>query len=212
MQHPYKTRILLVDDHPVVRSGIAAMIADETDLEVIGQAASAQQARCLFARRPPDVSLLDLMLPDGNGIDLIGELNAISPGTRFVILTARTAAGDLSRALASGAHGYLFKNAGCSELLTAIRIAAQGGRYVSPAVGRDAERGHIGVSLTPRETDVLRRITRGHSNHQIAQDLGIAGETIKSHTKNILFKLGVSSRGQAAALCLKLGLMHTTEL
>ncbi|MEO6064968.1 MAG: response regulator transcription factor [Lysobacterales bacterium] len=212
MQPRPKIRILLVDDHPVVRSGIAAVLADESDLEVVGEGASAAQARSLFARFTPDVSLLDVMLPDGNGIDLVGELHAISPNARFVILTARTCAGDLDRALAAGAHGYLFKNAPCSELLTAIRIASMGGRYVSPAVGRETDHAPHGAHLTSREVEVIRRITRGHSNHQIAQDLGVTDETVKSHTKNILLKLGVQSRGQAAAQCLKLGLMHADEL
>lgn len=211
MQLP-KTRILLVDDHPVVRSGIAALIADESDLEVVGEAASVREATELFARLLPDVSLLDLMLPDGSGIDLIDALRAISPDARFVILTARTALGGREHARAAGAHGYLFKNTGWSELLGAIRIAAMGGHYVSPAVAREAESRQVGDNLTARELDVLRRMTRGHGNHQIAGELGIAEGTVKSHAKSILSKLGVRSRGQAAAMCLKLGLMHAEEL
>lgn len=212
MRQQFKTRILLVDDHPVVRSGVAAVIADESDLEVVGEAASAKQATELFRRLVPDVSLLDLMLPDGNGIDLIDRFQAIACDARFIILTARTALSDLNRALSAGAHGYLLKNTPCEELLTAIRIAAKGGRYISPAVEREAKDTLIGARLTAREIDVLRGITRGYSNHQIAQTLHMADETAKSHTKSILLKFGVQSRSQAAALSLKLGLMHAEEL
>lgn len=207
-----KTRVLLIDDHPIVSSGIAAVIADEPDLCVIAQATSALEAIDWFQREQPDVALVDVMLPDRNGIDLIDELRGRWPSTRFLVLTARTAGGDVKRALAAGASAYLFKNAPCNELLGAIRIVAQGGRYVSPAVVHETERTLLGSNLTLRELEVLRRITRGHGNRKLSADLGISQETVKSHIKNILLKLGVESRSQAGAMCLKLGLMHAEEL
>ncbi|MDQ3314769.1 MAG: response regulator transcription factor [Verrucomicrobiota bacterium] len=212
MQNANNIRVLLLDDHPVVLSGIAAMISDAGDMEVVGEAASVRQAKEMFRCALPDVSVLDLILPDGNGADLIADLRAVAPDARFVILTARVAMGDIARGMAAGANGYLFKSAPCTELLRAIRIAAQGGIYVSPAVLRESERVPYGFHLTERELSVLRHIARGYSNRRIAQELEISDETAKSHTKNILLKLGVGSRGQAAAQCLKLGLLHTEEL
>lgn len=207
-----RTSVVLIDDHPVVRSGIAAVLADESNLEVVGEAASAKEAIELFQRVFPNVALMDLMLPDGNGIDLISVLRTLSPQTQFVILTARVGAGDLARALAAGAHGYLFKNAPCDELIRAIGVAARGGTYVSPEVGRDADATRIGADLTMRELEVLRGITRGHATQRIAADLSIGNETVRSHTKHVLQKLGVQSRGQAAALSLKLGIVQADEL
>lgn len=207
MKTPPRIRIFLLDDHPVVRSGIAAVIAGESDMEIIGEAETIQQAIEAFNRGPPDVALFDLMLPDGNGIELARQLRTVAPATRFIVLTARAAVGDVNRARAAGVHGYLFKSARRTELLNAIRIVAMGGRYVSPSAEQETSQDRAGTDLTPRELDVLRSMSRGLDNHQIARLLRIGEETVKSHSKNVLLKLGVGSRSQAAALCWKLGLM-----
>lgn len=205
-------RVLLVDDHPVVRSGLAAIISDQPDLELAGEAATAEQAMAVFERGAPDVSLVDLSLPDMDGVDLIAALSKVHKGVYFLVLTTRTGGDDINRALHAGAHAYLFKDTSSEELLSAIRTVAQGGRYVPPAVGRRAEQSPNALDLTVREREVLLWLARGCSNEGISAALGITEETVKSHMKNILGKLGLKSRSEAVALCLRAGLVHLEDL
>ena len=201
--------VLVVDDHPLVRDGISAIVDHQDDLEVIGQAANATEAIALFESLAPDVTLVDLGLPDLGGIELIALLHAKSATARFIVLTANAGGGEIAKALHAGAHAYLFKNGPSCELLTAIRAVSTGGRYLSDAVGQLAETVAASPELTARELEVLKWIVRGHSNAQIADEIGVVEDTVKSHVKNIHMKLGVSSRSKAAALGLKYGLVRS---
>lgn len=205
-------RVLIVDDHPVVRSGLAAIISDQSDFELVGEAADARQAREMFGRFRPNVVLVDLSLPDMDGIELIAELKQIASGAQYVVLTTRTGGDDINRALGAGAHAYLFKDSGSAELLSAIRMVSEGGRYVPPPVGRRAEQLPNALELTAREREVLLWMARGLTNEKIGAALEITPETVKSHVKNILGKLGLESRSEAVALCLRAGLVHVENL
>jgi DNA-binding NarL/FixJ family response regulator len=211
MNEQEKIRVLVVDDHPVVRAGLGAIVGYQEDLELVGEAANAAEAIILFDSGAPDVTLVDLSLPDMSGIDLITILHAKTPTARFLVLTANAGGSEIAKALHAGAHAYLFKNAPSEELLGAIRTVFRGGRYLSPAVGRKADELVIHPELTARELEVLQWIVRGHSNQQIAREISVTEDTIKFHVKNILGKLGVSSRSKAAALSLKSGLVQSEE-
>lgn len=202
-----KIRVLVVDDHPVVRAGLGAIIGYQDDMTPVGEAASAAEAIALFESGTPDVTLVDLSLPDLNGIELIAILHAKSAAARFLVLTANAGGSEIGKALKAGAHAYLFKNAPSEELLGAIRTVFHGGRYLSPAVGRKADETAARPELTVRELEVLQWVARGHSNLQIAQEVGVTENTIKFHVKNVLSKLGVSSRSKAVASGLKSGLV-----
>ena len=211
MKAPPNISVLVVDDHPIVRDGICAIIDHQQDLDVVGQAADAAEAIVLFDSLDPDVTLVDLGLPDIGGIELISILHAKSETARFIVLTANAGGSEISRALHAGANAYLFKNAPSEELLTAIRTVSGGGRYLSAAVGRSADAIASHPDLTTRELEVLKWIVRGHSNSQIASEMGVVEETIKSHVKNVLTKLRVNSRSKAAALALQLGLVRSID-
>ena len=200
--------VLVVDDHPVVRDGISAIIDHQEDLNVVGQAANAAEAIALFESVAPDVTLVDLGLPDLGSIELITILHAKSATARFIVLTANAGGGEIAKALHAGAHAYLFKNGPSAELLTAIRAVSAGGKYLSYAVRHLADEVTAHPGLTVRELEVLTWIVRGHSNSQIASELGVVEDTVKSHVKNILMKLGVSSRSKAVALGLQLGMVR----
>ncbi len=212
MNQTPKIRVLVVDDHPVVRAGIGAIVGYQADFELVGAAASAAEAIGLFESHAPDVTLVDLSLPDMSGIELIALLRGKSPRARFLVLTANAGGTEIEKALQAGAQAYLFKNAPSEELMGAIRTVHQGGRYLSPAVGRKAEETATQPSLTVRELEVLRWIARGHSNQQVGHEIGVSEDTIKFHVKNILGKLGVSSRSKAVALSLKSGLMQSDDI
>jgi DNA-binding NarL/FixJ family response regulator len=208
MNEQSNIRVLVVDDHPLVRDGISAIVDHQEDLDVVGQAANGAEAIALFESLAPDVTLVDLGLPDVGGIELITILHAKSATARFIVLTANAGGGEIAKALHAGAHAYLFKNGPSAELLTAIRAVSSGGRYLSDAVGHLADTVVSHPDLTARELEVLKWIVRGHSNSQIAGEIGVVEETVKSHVKNILMKLGVSSRSKAVALSLQLGLVR----
>jgi DNA-binding NarL/FixJ family response regulator len=205
-------KVLVVDDHPIVRDGISAIVDHQHDLDVVGQAANAAEAIALFESLAPDVTLVDLGLPDISGIELIAILRAKSAAARFIVLTANAGGSEIAQAMHAGAHAYLFKNVPSEELLTAIRAVFGGGQYTSAAVGRVSDEIAGRPDLTARELEVLKWIVRGHSNAQIAAEMGVVEETIKSHVKNIFVKLRVTSRSKAAALAQKLGLVRSNEL
>jgi two-component system NarL family response regulator len=205
-------KILIVDDHPVVRAGLIAMFADSTDFEVIGAAENGLEACKIFGDSLPSIVLIDLSLPDVDGIELISMLKKIGGPTRYVVLTTRTGGDDINRSLHAGAHAYLFKDTAGSELLIALKMVAQGGRYIPPNVGRKAEELPIALEITSRERQVMLCLAKGFSNEKIARHLNIALETVKSHIKNILEKLGLESRTEIISLCLKTGLVHVDNL
>lgn len=211
MSDSVRIRVMLVDDHPVVRAGLAGIISSQQDLEFVGEAGTAAEAIEQFEMLAPDLSLVDLSLPDRSGIELIGVLHAKFPLAKFVVLTANLGSNDITRALQAGAHAYLSKDVSADELLATIRTVSRGARYLSPAIGNKVDGAGGRPDLTVRELDVLRWIVRGHSNAQIATELALAEETVKTHVKHILGKLDVTSRSKAAALSLKSGLVQADD-
>ncbi|MEW6098831.1 MAG: response regulator transcription factor [Pseudomonadota bacterium] len=211
-------RILLVDDHNLFRRGLAALLAQEPTLQVVGQAGDAGEAQRLLAELRPDVMLLDNHLPGVRGVDAIPGLREVHPGCRIIVLTVSEDGADLAAALKAGAAGYLLKTVEGEMLIDGIRRAMRGESVVSPemtekliaafrsataspAQAEEAEEpesdaGHGGLS--PRETEILREIARGASNKEIARTLGIAETTVKIHVQRILRKLNLTSRVQAA--------------
>jgi len=199
--------VLVVDDHPSVRAGLSAVIGYQDDFELVGQAGSASEAIDVFDAMTPDISLIDLALPDVGGIELITILHAKSPLARFIVLTANAGGSEIAKAVKAGAHAYLFKNAPFDELLNAIRTVFYGGQYMSPAVSKTAD-SIASHHLTERELQVLEWIVTGKGYTQIASEMNASEETIKFHVKNIFLKLKVNSRSQAAVLAIQLGLIN----
>jgi two-component system NarL family response regulator len=206
-----KIKVLVVDDHPVVRAGLCSIVSYQEDLELVGEAANAREAIELFELRTPDVTLVDLSLPDLSGIELIAILRVKSSIARFLVLTANAGGSEIGKAMQAGAHAYLFKNSPAEELLGAIRMIFRGGRYLSPAAGRKVDEIVVHPDLTTRELEVLRWLVRGHSNLQIAREMAVTKDTVKFHVGNILGKFGVTSRSKAVAMSHKLGLVQPAE-
>lgn len=199
-------KVMIVDDHPIVRSGLAALVSDEEDMLVVAQAGSAAEAIEMFTRYLPDVSLVDLVMPGKGGIELISQLRRLSTIGRFLILTAYAREGEIHRAMEVGASGYVLKDASNQELMGAIRVIAEGGRYLPPdCAGLTPSPGQMW--LTPREREVLRLLARGESNCQIASHLGVSDETVKTYVKHLFSKLDVHSRSQAILTGVKMGLV-----
>jgi DNA-binding NarL/FixJ family response regulator len=205
-------RLLVVEDHPVVRSGLAAIISDQPDFELVGEAADARQAQEVFEQCRPTVVIMDLALPDADGLELIAALRRCDHVAQFIVLTARIGSDDINRALAAGAHAYLFKDSFGEELLSAIRMVADGARYVPPKVSRKAEELPEVRALSEREREVVLWIARGFANEGIGSALEIAPQTVKSHVNSILTKLKVTNRNEAVALCLRAGVVHVENI
>jgi DNA-binding NarL/FixJ family response regulator len=201
-------RVLIVDDHPVVRQGLTGLLADEPGIRVVAQARNVAEACDQFAIAKPDVTLLDLRLPDGSGVDVIRRVRADSPTARFVVFTTYDADEDIYRAIEAGARGYLLKDTFGVELIEVIEAVAAGQRRIPDSIAaRLAARVHA-PELTGRETDVLALIAKGYSNKEIAGTLGIGEGTVKSHVVHILDKLEVRDRTGAVALALERGIIR----
>src|SRR6202522_538348 len=205
---PSPIRILLADDHPVLRHGIQALAADECDMQFVAEASSGHEAIEQFRKHQPDVTLLDLQMPDMNGIDAMIAIRNEFPDARFIILT--TYAGDVqvSRALKAGARAYLLKSLLRKELLDTIRAVHAGQKRIPSDLAAQVADHIADDSLTPREIDVLRLIAAGNANKLIADQLSIAEETVKGHVKNILSKLGANDRTHAVTIGLKRGIIE----
>ncbi len=202
-------RILIADDHPVVREGLAALVERRPDMTVAGEAGSGVEAVAQFRRLTPDVTLMDLRMPELGGVAAIGQIRADFPAARIIILTTYDGDEDIYRGLQAGARAYLLKDAPRDELLDAIRAVHSGQTRIPPAVAaRLAERMMSGPDLSPREIEVLRSIVAGRSNRQIGADLAISEGTVKAHINSILGKLGVSDRTQAVTTALQRGIVH----
>ena len=200
-------RILIVDDHPVVREGLAAMIERRPDLTVVAQAPNGRAALTAFETHHPDVTLMDLQMPEMGGVDAIRAIRATHPNARFVVLTTFDGDEDIFRALEAGALAYLLKDAPREELLDAIRAVHAGARRIPSEVAAKLAERMMSQPLTERELSVLRLITAGKSNKEIGEVLVITEGTVKVHVNAILGKLGVSDRTQAVTTALKRGLV-----
>jgi len=201
-------RVLAVDDHPLVRQGIAGLIGVQTDMALVGEAANGREAIQQFRTHHPDVTLMDLQMPEMNGLDTLIAIRTEFPDARIVMLT--TYAGDVQilRALRAGAHGYLLKNTLHKELLETIRAVHAGKKDLSPEVSYEIAEHETDDALTPAELLVLRLIAAGNANKQIADQLSTTEETVKSRVKSILSKLGANDRTHAAMIGLKRGIIE----
>jgi DNA-binding NarL/FixJ family response regulator len=205
-QHaPSRIRILIVDDHPVLRDGLVAMIQSQPDLEVSGEAATGKQAIELFEEHLPDITLMDLGLPDIHGVEVIKTLRATHPDARIIVLT--TYLGDVQaiRALRAGASGYLLKGTLRRDLLESIRAVHSGLRHVQAEVATELAQHATDQSLTEREIEVLKLIAKGCANKIVADRLNISEDTVKGHVRNILTKLKANDRTHAVTIALHRG-------
>jgi DNA-binding NarL/FixJ family response regulator len=200
-------RILAVDDHPILREGIAKMLHGQEDMTLVGQASNGREAIESFRLLRPDVTLMDLRMPDMNGIDAIAAIRAEAPNARIIVLT--TYAGDVqaAAALKAGAAGYLLKSLLRKELLETIRVVHSGKRRVPPEVAAEIAEHVADDALTGREIEVLRRVAAGKSNKLIAAELDISEGTVKTHMRSILPKLDASDRTHAVTIALKRGIL-----
>ncbi|HEU4454480.1 MAG TPA: response regulator transcription factor [Longimicrobium sp.] len=206
-----RIRVLAVDDHPVVRAGIAAMLANEPDLEVVGQAANGAEAVALFEARRPDVVLMDLQMPEMGGVAATGAIRAIDPDARVIALTTYDGDADIHRALSAGACAYLIKDALVEQLVAAIRAAAAGKRVIPAPVAVRLAEFTPRADLTARELEVLRHVSRGLGNKEIAREIGRSPETVKAHLESIFAKLGARDRAHAVTIALQRGFIHLAE-
>ncbi|MCW5313019.1 response regulator [Nostoc sp. KVJ3] len=199
-------RVLIVDDHSIVRQGLAAMIENEPDMTVVGQGGNGQEAIAQYKQLQPDVTLIDLRMPQVSGVDAIVAICAEFAHARMIVLTTYDGDEDIYRALRAGAKGYLLKDAEPDALLNAIHIVHRGQQYIpSEVAAKLVERMNI-PELSDREQEVVRQMVLGLSNHDIAAALNITESTVKFHINRILSKLGVSDRTQAVITALKRGL------
>jgi DNA-binding NarL/FixJ family response regulator len=208
-------RILLVDDHRIVREGLASMLCTQSDLCIVGEAATGREAIVSIKRLQPDIVLLDLEMPDLDGVSVLEQVRDEFPAVRIIVLTAYGSEERILDAVRAGAKGYLLKSAGLDEVLQAVRVVAAGGSQLEPAVAgrlldsmeRILRSSKEPDTLTERERDILTLIARGLSNKAIGKELYLAERTVKFHATVIFRKLGVANRAEAAAKALQDGLI-----
>jgi two-component system NarL family response regulator len=203
-----KIRILVVEDHHVVRQGLVALINSVPDMEVVGEAADGQKGVDLHRQHLPDVTIMDLRLPVLTGVEAITAIRRQTPQARIIVLTTFDGDENISRALQAGARGYLLKDMFGEELMDAIRVVHSGKTRIPPVVAQRLAERMGGPDLTTRELEVLRLIVAGNSNKEIGNHLHISEATVKTHINNLLGKLGVSDRTQAATTAIQRGIVE----
>ena len=201
-------RILVVDDHQLIRVGIATLLLPESDMKMVGEASNGREAISKFRECHPDITLMDLQMPEMSGFDAILAIRDGFPGARIIVLTTYTGDAQAQRAIKAGAQGYLLKNLLHKELLETIRAVHAGKKALSPEASHEIASHATDDALTPPEVAVLRLIAAGNANKQIADQLSITEETVKSRVKNILSKLGANDRTHAAMIGLKRGIIE----
>ena len=203
-----RIRVMTVDDHPIFRGGLAALLAAYPDLKLVAEAGNGRQAVELFRVHRPDVTLMDLSMPVMGGAEAIGHIIAEFPDARIIALTTWDGDGDIHRALDAGARGYLLKDVVSHEVADAIRSVHRGGRVLPPAVAQRLAEFTPRIDLTDRELEVLTHMAQGKSNKEIAVALGRTEATVKVHVLHILQKLDAADRTEAVTIGLKRGLIH----
>lgn len=200
--------IMCVDDHPLMHKGISGLIESQPDMTIVAMVSKASDALPSFREKMPDITLMDLRLPDGNGIDTMISILKEFPKARIIILTMFEGDVEIQRALQSGACGYLLKNMAPEDLLQVIRSVHSGKKRLHPAIVANLADHLSEEKLTPRETEVLQLISEGNSNKVIGNRLFISEETVKGHVKHILEKLGANDRTQAVTIAIRRGIIH----
>jgi DNA-binding NarL/FixJ family response regulator len=200
-------RVLAVDDHPLLREGIATLLAAQPDMKLIAEASNGREAIEQYRVHRPDVTLMDLQMPEMNGVDAMIAICGEFPGARIIVLTTYTGDVQVLRALKAGARGYLLKNLLRKELVETIRLVQAGQKRIPPEVASQLAEHATDETLSAREIEVLRLISGGNANKEIAAQLSIAEETVKGHIKNILAKLGANDRTHAVTIALKRGII-----
>ncbi|MBV8571387.1 MAG: response regulator transcription factor [Acidobacteriaceae bacterium] len=201
-------RILSVDDHDLVRKGIAAVLATEADLILVAQAATSQEAILLYKQHLPDVTLMDLRLPDESGVETTRQIRRVFPQAKIIALTSYDGDQDIYQALEAGVRGYLLKEMLHAEIIRAIRIVHSGKRFIPLEVSQQLNGFFPEVALTPREVEVLTLVARGFGNKEIGDVLGTASGTVKAHVQSILSKLAAKDRTHAVTIALRRGIIH----
>jgi DNA-binding NarL/FixJ family response regulator len=201
-------RVLAVDDHPIFRQGITSLLADYPDMQLVAEGSSGLEAVRLFRAHKPDVTLMDLQMPEMNGLDAIISIRGEFPEARIIVLTTYSGDVQVLRALKAGAKAYLLKSAVHTDLVDMIRAVHSGKKALSPGVSLELAEHATDDALTPVEIDVLRLIATGNSNKQIADILSVAEDTVKGRVKNILSKLNANDRTHAATIGLKRGIIE----
>ena len=201
-------RILTVDDHPLLRKGIAALVNTESDLKLVAEASNGREAIEAFRAHRPDVTLMDLQMPELDGIEAINRIRCEFPDAKIIVLTTYTGDAQVLRALKAGARAYILKGHVHKELLETIRAVHAGHKRIPQDIAADLAMHAADDELTGREIDVLKSIAAGNANKQIADQLAIGEATVKSHVTNILSKLGANDRAHAVTIGLKRGIIH----
>jgi DNA-binding NarL/FixJ family response regulator len=205
---PVLIRILTADDHPLLREGIATLVNAEADMKLVAEASSGREAVQMFQLHRPDVTLMDLQMPDMNGTEAIAEIRSEFPDARIIVLTTYTGDAQVLKALKAGARAYLLKSDVHLELLQTIRSVHTGHKRIPPQIAAELAEHAADDPLSPREIEVLRLIATGSSNKLIADQLSISEATAKSHVANILSKLGANDRAHALAIAMKRGIIN----
>ena len=205
---PPPIRILIVDDHPMVRDGIAALLSRQDDMEPVGEAANGIEAVEKFRELSPDLTLMDVQMPGMGGVEAIAEIRRLSPDARVLVLTTYPGDANAARAIRAGAAGYLLKNGIRVELVDAIRSVHAGRRAISADIAHEIATHALNEGLTEREIDILRLVANGHANKEIAWRLSLSNDTIKAQLKTIFGKLGVHDRTHAVTLAARRGYLN----
>ncbi|HEY6766673.1 MAG TPA: response regulator transcription factor [Candidatus Sulfotelmatobacter sp.] len=206
---PNSIRILVVDDHPLLRQGIAALLADQSDISMVGEASNGREAIQQFRAHRPDITLMDLQMPELNGLDAIIGIRGEFPEARIIVLTTYTGDVQVLRAMKAGARAYLLKNLLHKDLLDTIRAVQAGKKTLSPEASYELAEHATDDALTAGEVEVLKLIAAGNANKLIAAQLSITEETVKGRVKNIFSKLGANDRTHAAMIGLKRGIIES---
>jgi DNA-binding NarL/FixJ family response regulator len=209
LQNPI--RLLIVDDHPVVRAGLTSMLATQPNLDVIGTASKGEEALSIMSSTRIDVVLLDLRMPGMSGVETLGAMKRLECKARAIVLTSFERDEDIYKAMQAGAQGYLLKDTSLKQMIEAIETVAHGKHYIRGEIASRLAERLLRADLTPRETEILRMVAKGLTNKQIGIALGISNHTVKNHVNNIIEKLDVSDRTEAATSALQRGLITNDE-